>query len=258
MNNYALIQARVSSTRLRAKVLESIEGHSILEHVIRRVRASQSIRDLIVVTTISPDDIPIVRLCAESGIRVSCGSEDDVLDRYYQCAKLLDADSIVRITSDCPFMDPLLIDHIVETHISGAFDYTSNTLEETFPDGLDIEVMKFDALAKAANEASLPSDREHVTPYIKTHPELFKLHSVLSDIDRGTMRWTLDEPRDLDFIKAVYKELYSDTRLFTTDEILQYLSENPQVAQLNSGILRNEGYLKSLKKDKNATGTGTL
>ena len=245
MNNYALIQARISSSRLKAKVFERVEGHLILEHVIRRVQAAKTIREVIVVTTLNREDLQIVGVCADSDIRVSCGSEDDVLDRYYQCAKLRQADNIVRITSDCPFIDPQLIDHIVETHISGDFDYTSNTLEDTFPDGLDTEVMKFETLCTAMNEARLLSEREHVTPYIKKHPERFKLRNVTSDTNRGHMRWTLDEKRDLDFVRVVYQALYNKEILFTTDDVLRLLSENPQISELNSGIVRNEGYYKS-------------
>lgn len=243
----AIIQARMGSTRLPAKVLLDLEDKTVLERVIERVKKSKFIQEAIVATTISKDDLKIVNLCAKMGIRVYCGSEDDVLDRYYQAARLLDRKHIVRITADCPLIDPKVIDRVIRAHLSKKADYTSNTIQETFPDGEDVEVFKFQTLKKAWEDAGLPSEREHVSPYIRKHQNLFRLENVSSEENLGRMRWTLDEKRDYKFIKLVYRKLYKKNRIFGMKETLRLLREHPEYQRINQGIKRNEGYLESLK-----------
>src|SRR5688572_19407522 len=169
--NLAIIQARLGSTRLPNKVLLTLAGKTVLEHVINRVRASKFINEVIVATTISSNDLEIISFCAKNKIRVFVGSEHDVLDRYYQAARLLQPDNVVRITSDCPMIDPEIIDEIGKKHLEEKADYSSNTLDETYPDGLDAEIISFKALKTAWEQATLPSDREHVTPFIKKQPD---------------------------------------------------------------------------------------
>ena len=172
MNVLAIIQARMGSTRLPGKVLLSLEGKTVIEHVVERVKCAKLVDEVIVATSININNLPLIRVCAEKNIRVFCGSEEDVLDRFFQLAKLLVPAHIVRITADCPVIDPAIIDKIIATHFLENADYTSNTIDETYPDGLVIEIFTYKSLTQAWNEASLSSEREHVTPYIKKHPEL--------------------------------------------------------------------------------------
>lgn len=248
----AIIQARMGSTRLPSKVLKILGGKSVLEQVYDRVKKSKYIDEIFVATTIDNNNLPLINLCSSKGMRVFCGSEDDVLDRYYQLAKLINTDHIVRVTSDCPVIDPELIDFIIESHLQSLSDYTSNTIEDSFPDGLDTEVFKFEALERAWNEAVLISEREHVTPYIKKNPKLFSLNSIVSKTDYRSKRWTLDTSLDFEFLHSVFEDLYEKKPYFGMNDILHLLETKPFLEMINSNIIRNEGYLKSLKEDKSA------
>lgn len=250
MGVIAVIQARISSTRLPGKVLKKIEGKTILEHVINRVKAAKNLDDVIVATTVKKEDLEIVKLCAKLGISVFCGSENDVLDRYYQTARLFKADHIIRITSDCPLIDPQVTDEVIELYFQKKADYATNTIPETFPDGLDTEVFSFKTLKRSWENAKLSSEREHVTPYIRNNSNIFKLVNLKSNINLSNKRWTIDEPEDFEFIKIIYKNLYPKDSLFGMEATLNYLRKNPEVEKINKNIIRNEGYLKSLKEDR--------
>jgi len=249
MKTIGIIQARIGSTRLPGKVLLDLEGRTVLERVCERVIASRLIDDVVVATTISNKDLAIVKLCADLGISVYCGSEEDVLDRYYQAARLFGANFVVRITSDCPMIDPGVIDALISHHRNEKADYSSNGIKETYPDGQDVEMFTFNALSKAWSNANLLSEREHVTPYIRKHTEMFKVVNLEYHEDMSKKRWTLDEPEDYEFIKIVYKHLYKENNLFGMKEILDFVNRNPQIENINHHITRNEGYLKSLQKD---------
>ena len=246
----AIIQARTGSQRLPEKVLRKIEGRAVLEHIIDRISRSRKINTVIVATTILKEDLKIVRLCAGKGIRVYCGSEDDVLDRYYQAARLLKAEHVVRITGDCPLIDPKIIDEVVQSHIQSRADYTANTITPTFPDGEDVEIFTFQALEKAWQKATLLSEREHVTAYIWKNKKIFKCVNVAYKEDLSSKRWTLDNIEDYAFIKAVYKHLYLKGRVFGMEDILRLLNKYPVYEKINSRSQRNEGYIKSLREDK--------
>lgn len=247
----AIIQARVSSVRLAKKVLLTLEGKTVLEQVIDRVKNSKLIQEVIVATTVLKEDLKIVRLCSARGVIVYCGSEKDVLDRYYQAAQLLKAEHIVRITADCPLIDPEIIDEVIRLHLFKKADYTSNTIKETFPDGEDVEIFTIDTLKRVWQDARLPSEREHVTPYIyKNHPKLFKLANLESPDNLCQKRWTLDEKQDYKFITLIYKFLYKRNKIFGMPEILGLLRRHPEYEDINHNIKRNQGYLKSLKEDK--------
>jgi len=250
MSIVAIIQARVGSTRLPGKVLKKIEGRTVLEHVINRVQAAKKIDDIVIATTVKKKDLEIVQLCAKLGISIFCGSEDDVLDRYYQTARLFKAEHIVRITSDCPLIDPMVIDEVIELYFQKKADYASNTMIKTFPDGLDTEVFSFKTLKIAWKNAKLSSEREHVTPYIWKNPNIFKIVNLKCEYNLNDKRWTIDEAEDFEFIKIIYKNLYLEDSLFGMRKILDFLKTHPEVEEINKGIVRNEGYLKSLKKDK--------
>lgn len=246
----AIIQARIGSTRLPGKVLRELEGKTVLERVIERVSASRCIDQVVVATTDKRDDLKLVEICERIGTGVFCGSENDVLDRYYKAADFFGACQVVRITSDCPLMDPRVIDAVVGLHREKDADYTSNTLKETFPDGEDVEVMSFLALEKAWKEAELASEREHVTPYLRKHPELFKHASLVNGTDLSKKRWTLDNWEDYLFIQRIFKELHGKKALFGMEEVLSLLAEHPEIEEMNHHIGRNEGMAKSLREDR--------
>lgn len=249
INNLAIIQARSNSTRLPKKVLMKLQDKTVLEHVINRVKESHLIDDIVVATTLNNDDIEIVKICSKNNIKVYCGSEDDVLDRFYQIAKILKPTNVIRITADCPVIDPKIIDMVIESHLSNSIDYTSNTIVPTFPDGLDIEVFKFYALEKAFFNATLLSEREHVTPYIRNNKDIFTDLNVKNKINYSNKRWTLDNKEDFEFLSIIYENLYHKNNLFGFSEILDFLEKNPEIEKINSSIERNEGYKKSLLND---------
>ena len=248
----AIIQARVGSTRLSKKILRKIKGKTVLEHVLNRVKAAKNIKNVIIATTLNREDLEIVKICSNLGISVYCGSEDDVLDRYYQASRIFNIEHIVRITSDCPLIDPEIIDAVVDLYFANDADYATNALLETFPDGEDVEVIKHSALKMAWENARLISEREHVTPYIKKNPHLFKIVNLEHKPSLGNKRWTLDREEDFEFIRIIYDNLYDINPLFGMEEILHFLEEHPEIEKLNNGIIRNEGYLKSLREDQKA------
>lgn len=248
----AIIQARMGATRLPGKVLREILGKPILWHVIERIKRCKLIDQVIIATTNIDGERPILELAKRMGIASYSGSEDDVLDRYYQAAKRYQADIIVRITSDCPLVDPQVTDKVVKFFLDNkpGFNYVSNTLNPTYPDGLDTEVFSFATMEKAWKEAKLKSEREHVTAYIVKHPEIFKLGNVENEEDLSHMRWTVDEERDFEFVKKVYERLYKPNQVFLMRDILALLKAYPDLADINKGINRNEGYIKSVLSDK--------
>lgn len=245
----ALLQARVSSSRLPEKVLKPILGTPMLFRQIERVRQSESIDQLVVVTSTDPSDDPLEELCREHRVDWFRGSLRDVLDRFYRASQKFPADRIVRLTGDCPLADPKLIDRVVQFHKKGNYDYTSNALEPTYPDGLDVEVFQREALEAAWREAQLSSEREHVTPFLYKHPERFRLGNFKNREDLSFLRWTVDEPSDLNLVTRIYEALYPLNSSFTTEEILGFLDQNPSLKTLNTRHSRNEGLQKSLQQD---------
>lgn len=249
-NVIALIQARTGARRLANKVLLDLGGKTVLEHVINRVRRAKTIDEAVVVTTVQKEDLKIVKLASSLGVRVLCGSENDVLDRYYQAARLLEAQHVVRITADCPVMDPKIIDQVVNHYFDCKADYCSNVLSSTFPDGMDVEIFSFEALTSAWKDARLTSEREHVTPYIRNNARMFKVVGLESPVDLGSHRWTLDEKKDYLFLKKLFNGLYRKNSYFGMNDILKFLKENPKLVNINAAIERNEGYARSIKNDQ--------
>lgn len=250
MKTLAILQARVSSTRLPGKVLAPILGVPMLARQVERLRRAKLLDALVVATSDNMSDEPLVALCAS--IRVPCyrGSLDDVLARFYHASRAYGpAEHVVRLTGDCPLADPDVIDLVVSSHLSSGVDYTANAIEPTWPDGLDVEVVRMGILERAFNEAILLSEREHVTPYIHKHPELFRIGHVKGDFDLSHLRWTVDEVADLDFVTQVYEALYPENPNFGVQEILSLLRQRPSLAKLNGQFLRNEGYAKSLSAE---------
>lgn len=245
----AVLQARYGSSRLPGKVLKPLLGRPMLARQIERLRRSRCITNLVVATSNRPEDDPIAKMCVEEGVSCYRGSLDDVLDRFYRAVEHLRPKTLVRLTGDCPLADPNVIDACVDFFRKGSFDYATNAIQPTFPDGLDVEVMSFDCLEHAWREARLPSEREHVTPFIYAHPERFRIGHFRQENDQSRMRWTVDEPGDLEFTRAVYAALYPGNPYFAMPEILALLDANPELQELNSRHKRNEGLEKSRQSD---------
>lgn len=250
MNVLAILQARVSSSRLPNKVLAPILGRPMLAHQIERLKRAGTVDALVVATSDDASDDVLAALCAELGVACHRGSLDDVLARFAGAyAAFGPAEHVVRLTGDCPLADPAVIDAVVRHHMGSGAHYTTNALQPTWPDGLDVEVMRAESLMCAFVEARLPSEREHVTPFIHKHPERFDIEHVKGERDLSTLRWTVDEPADLAFVAEVYAALYPRDRAFDTAAILALLESRPELAALNGGFMRNEGYAKSLATD---------
>lgn len=248
----AIIQARMGSTRLPGKMLlPIIDNKGALELMLERVQRAKTLDKIAVATTTSPGDDRLVDLCMRLGCEYFRGSENDVLDRYYQTALAFGSpEVIVRLTADCPLHDPVVIDRLVSCFLDSEVDYISNIDPPTFPDGEDTEVFSFSVLEKVWKEACLKSEREHVTPYIRKHADMFKVMNVECEKDLSGHRWTLDEKEDYEFIKHIYKNLYKKNQVFGMEEILEFLARHPELEAINKHISRNEGYQKSLEEDK--------
>ena len=244
-----IIQARTNSNRLENKVLLKILNSPVIVHILDRIKKSNYIEQIILATSSNSDDQILLDIANNNQIISFKGNEFDVLDRFYNAAKEYDADPIIRITGDCPLIDPILIDKMTKFFLENNFDYMSNTIERTFPDGLDVEIFTFATLKKAFSEATWLSEREHVTPYIIKNPKLFKIFSYTNDVNLSHFRWCLDEESDYKMIQKIFYEL-KPKKFFTTKDILNLLEKNPEISKINSGIITNEGYLNSVKNDK--------
>lgn len=238
MRVVAIVQARMGSTRLPGKALREIGGETMLAQVARRALRSELIDDVVVATTLNPADDAIIEECSRLGLQYFRGSEGDLLDRYCRAAEAFDADPVVRITSDCPLIDPEVIDKVIRAFLSVCPDYASNTLVCTYPRGLDLEVFKAAALKKAWEKASKPHERTHVTPYIYQHPESFSLLPVTGTADYSRLRWTVDTREDLEFVRAVYDNMASMGRggEFSWSDVISLLESRPDLANINSHI----------------------
>jgi spore coat polysaccharide biosynthesis protein SpsF len=238
----AIIQARIGSTRLPGKVMKTLHSKTVLGHVISRVKACPLVDEVVVATTVSPQDDVIVAESSRHGAMNFRGSEDNVLERYYFAAKQFRADVIVRVTSDCPLFDPLILSKMLQRFQKGNtkgshIDYLSNTLTRSFPRGLDTEIFTFDALQRTMREASQPFEFEHVTPYLYRHPEKFVLEEFKSDTNLSNYRWTLDTQEDFILIDAVFNALdRGNNHIFSTEEVLDFLNERPELAAINAHI----------------------
>lgn len=236
MTTVAIIQARMGSSRLPGKVLMDLGGRTMLERVVERARRAATLDEVVVATTTDPADDAVAALAARRGWGVFRGSQDDVLDRYVQAARAFDAEEIVRLTSDCPLLDPEVIDLVVSTRHDRRADYCSNVLRRrTFPRGLDAEAFTRAALERAHHEATAPHEREHVTPYLYGHPELFSLAAVEADDDESRHRWTVDTPEDMALARAVVSELGPEGPRGWR-EVVALLAVRPEIVALNAHV----------------------
>ena len=245
-----ITQARSGSTRLPGKILKKINDESLLEIHLKRLNKCNNVSKIIVATTDKPEDKVIYDYAIDRGLNSFRGSESDVLDRFYQAVRNEKPDWIVRVTSDCPLIDPFLVDKLIKFAHNNNRDYCSNTLIENYPDGQDIEVFKFSALELAWKNANLSSDREHVTPYIRNNSDfkgasLFTALNYTCASNYSKIRMTVDEPRDFDLIKVLINNLGTDK---TWLEYTNHIIKN-DLNKINNSIIRNEGFLKSIKND---------
>ena len=235
----AIIQGRKSSSRLPGKILLDIAGKPMLQHMVERTRLAKTVDQVVVATSTDPSDDPVEEFCREFGVPFYRGSQADVLDRFYQAAHLFQAGTVVRLTADCPLLDPVLVDETVSLFRSSGADFTANRLpppfHRTYPIGLDTEVCSFAALEGAWKEATAKHDREHVMPYLYEVAGRFLVTRVESDQDYGWMRWTVDTPEDLELIRQVAARL-KDRPAFTWRDVVAIFEREPELAQINSGV----------------------
>ena len=254
LDTVLVTQARIGSTRLPGKVLKKVNDEELLKIHLRRLNKCLQVDEIIVATTVKPADDQIADLAEEWNFKCFRGSEDDVLDRYYQAVKSLNPAPrwVVRVTSDCPLLDPMLVDEVIQFAKKADVDYVSNTIFEHYPDGQDVEVFRFAALEKAWTEAEKKSEREHVTPFIKNNSDLkgqdlFTARAFPSSGDYSEIRMTVDEPEDFALISKLIKELGTDKNWLT---YTQYIIDH-NLSAINGAITRNSGYIKSLNQDNN-------
>jgi len=249
INLVAIIQGRMGSTRLPGKILMEVMRRPLLSYQIERLRLSKSITRIVVATTTNAEDDPVVELAQGEKVEIYRGSEHDVLDRYYQAAKTLSAEHVMRLTADCPLIDIDVCDRISNEYFTSGSDYVHTG--ETFAEGLDCEIISFEALERSWKEAKLKSEREHVALYIRNHRDQFAFKIVENETDDSKYRITIDEEADFHVVEAILKSLYiRDSPYFGIEAIKKFLKANPDIYALNANIVRNEGLLKSLAKDQ--------
>ena len=252
--NLAILQARMTSTRLPNKVLREVNDIPLLKYECERILRSKKIDKLILATSLDKSDDSIENFAKRNNLDIFRGSLEDVLSRYYKCAKAFKEDenirnlNIIRITGDCPIIDPQIIDEVIEYFNKNNCDYVSNTLIPTYPDGMDIEIFTFKTLEIAYREAIFKSDREHVTLFIKTNNKFKKLNYA-SKYDFSHLRMTVDEENDFELIKIILENLYENNPNFSYLDVISFMSKNPTSFFINSNIIRDQGLLKSLKED---------
>ena len=245
----AIVQARMLSTRLPGKVLKPLLGEPMLLRQMERIKRSREIQKILVATTLDASDDPIVELCKEHKIEYFRGHATDCLNRFFEASRRWVPRDIVRLTGDCPLTCPDVIDDVVRFYCDGGYDYASNTLDCTFPDGLDVEVFSAPAMQKAHEKALLSSEREHVTSYFYKNPELFKLGNFRGSQDLSKLRLTVDMPEDFVLVEEIFKALYPENPAFGLKDIVMFLSRNQGLVEINRKNTRNEGYQKSIAED---------
>ena len=247
----AIIQARMNSTRLPGKILKTICGQPLLALLAERVRYCEAVDDIVIATTVNPIDDPVKKLAGKINVKCYRGSEDDVLDRFYRAAEANNAEHVVRITADCPLIDPKVTRKVIDCYLKGdqsgrPYDYVSNTISPTFPDGLDVEILGFPVLKRLHRVAVKAYQREHVTAYVAEHPQEFRVRNVAHDEDLSHLRWTVDRPEDFDLIKEIFESLYPQKRIFYMEDVLELLKRKPFLQNKNVQFKRNEGFIESL------------
>ena len=238
----AIIQARMSSSRLPGKVMMEFSGNSLLGHIIERISYSKHLSRIVVATTDNPREVPLIDWLEKWGIDYFRGSESNVLNRYFEAAKYFNAKHIARITSDDPFKDPVIIDQVADLYFNESLDFAYNNNPPSYAEGLDAEIFSFNALSIAESEANDSFAREHVTQHFYRNPIKFRQMNLVSPMDYSHLRWTLDTDEDLSMVKMVYENLYKPGQIFLANNILQLINEKPEIALINQSVKRSDMY----------------
>ena len=242
MKTVAIIQARRGSSRLYNKIFLDLMGNPLIYHVVDRLSKSKTLTDLVIATTSNPIDDPLEKWAKTNKIECFRGHEENVLKRYYDAASNYKADVVVRVTADDPFKDFRLMDEAVQLLVSGNYDFVCNNSPPTFPEGLDVEVLTFNALKKIYRESLDDFEREHVTQYIHRNNEKFKISNIKNNIDLSHYRWTIDEESDYIFTKKIYEKLYKPGNIFLTEEILDLVNIDEKLLKINNSVIRSAQY----------------
>jgi spore coat polysaccharide biosynthesis protein SpsF len=254
---FAIIQARMGSTRLPGKVLKPIMGKPMLWYLISRLKNVPGLNDIIVATSTNKKDDEIEKFCLHENINMYRGSENDVLDRFYQAATIKKAEHIIRITADCPLIDPMVVQRMIDVYLEKQYEYFSvatgagvanKDFSGRFPDGLDAEIFSYSLLKNAWEQAISPLHREHVTPFIWQQPDRFKIGNLKSDIDYSNLRWTVDNEADFELVSWIYENLYLVKPSFDMNDILELLRTNPDKSKINQHFIGKEKYDELWKK----------
>ncbi|MBM4452976.1 MAG: acylneuraminate cytidylyltransferase [Chloroflexi bacterium] len=250
MKIVAIIQARMGSTRLPGKVLKDICGRPMLWHIHNRLRYAKLVGQAVIATSNKTSDCPITKFAEQSNIPYYAGSELDLLDRWYQTAKRFQADAVVRITADCPLVDPVIVDEVVKYYLEkGPLDYVSNSRPKaTYPQGLDVEIYSCEALKEVWNEIQDPFLREWGSANFFEHPERYRLANLENSEDLSHMRWTVDYQDDLDFVREIYQRLYREDSVFLMPDILKLLKEHPELMKINRSHVGKDTYKEALSR----------
>ena len=241
MKPVAIIQVRMGSTRLPGKVLKKLNGISVLECLCDQLNYSRLLNDKIIAMTSNSEDDVIVNFCESKGIKCFRGSVNDVLDRYHKCAKKFSINTIIRITSDCPLMDPQVVDDVIDFYLKNSYDYVNNFYKRTYPYGNDVEIFSLKVLEKVWEKATKPSEREHVTPYIYNNPDEFSLGWIENKENLSEFHWTVDRKEDLIFVQKIFKKI--SKRPILMKDIIDVIKEDPSLLEINKNTNPNEGYL---------------
>ena len=240
MKVVAIIQARMNSSRLPGKVMLELNDMPVLGHVVGRVKKIVGVDEIVVATTTLVEDDEIINYVSRIGVETFRGDEKDVLNRYYDCASQMDASVVVRITADCPLIDPEISDLVVSRFLQGDIDYVSNYKPPTFPDGLDTEVFSIEAIEEAQKFASRPFEREHVTPYIWQQPDKFRLANIIQEDDRSGLCWTLDSPQDLEMMRSLASRLDKPLIEAGQQDLVKVIDSHPEIAEINGNWIRSD------------------
>ncbi len=247
-NISAIIQARIGSTRLPGKVLMKLNEDTVLSLLLKQLKHSKFLTEKIIATTNNPKDDVIEKFAISNNIKLFRGDSDNVLDRYYQCAKKFSLTHIVRITADNPLIDPDIIDQAIKKYSTFNYDYLTNSIDRTFPNGTEVEIFSFDALEIAWKYAKKKSEREHVTPYFYNNPKKFKIHHFKQEKNQSKFRYTIDRKEDYALVVEILSRI--KTRPIKTSDVIELLTNDPTLIKLNSHLIHNEGYIKSINEDK--------